>query len=247
MVTPWKLLWMGVLAVSATQVTVSPTAGVRFDHLHLVSPSPDSTLGFYARLFRTSATRRVQADDAVGIGDDEARLLISRGELDPGADPSRAFWHFGWGLTSLGETYGAHLLKEVAWEPPFVTLSWNWHVHVLSRRPRETALWYRDVFDGDAIVAGETEFESWKSDEVGGIVRWRAISIILHRWDGRAPSDRPTGHRVDHLAFSVDDMPSALRAAVAGGAHVLQNESGAGRSRALVKGPDDVLIEVLGR
>lgn len=244
---PLRVVLVPLVAFGLFQAEAPRPVGVRFDHLHLISPSPDSTVGFYERLFGSTATRRVQILDAVGIGDDEARLLVSSGRLDRRADDTSAFWHFGWGLTTVGESYRAHLLKEVMWEPPFVTLSWNWHLHVLSRHPREAALWYRDVLEGDVVLASERELESWKGDEVGAIVRWRAISIVLHRWDGRPPLDRPGGHRIDHLAFAVDDVPATVRAAVTAGAQVLQREMGAGRQRALINATDGILIEIVDR
>jgi hypothetical protein len=141
--------------------TLSPRQPASFHHLHLMAVGADTHLvGFYERLFPPAVITRGKFWDADGIRGDGAFLLWSRASAPREYGKPTAIWHFGWGKVSLGETYAAHLLKEVNWKPPYPGLTTDLHVHLRSRDPIATAEWYelvlgakREVLPRDPAVA----------------------------------------------------------------------------------------------
>jgi catechol 2,3-dioxygenase-like lactoylglutathione lyase family enzyme len=118
------------------------------------------------------------------------------------------------------------------------------HIHLRSQDPVAAAKFYADAFGGKEIRrVGEPEIRRIDID-VGG------LALFIERADdGIGPSPAAPHRGLEHVGFGVDNVEAALAELQALGVEVV---SGVKRLRAdlaiaFVRGPDQVLIELLQR
>lgn len=231
-------LWLAVVSVGWSQPAAERVA---FHHLHLT----DATSGlihFYEGLFDRSDVERLTlwGSDALRTG--QVLLISSPTQAAATPGPS-AIWHYGWGRVSLRETYLAHNLREVAWEPPLP--SNQFHFHLDSVLPNTAAAWYRDR------LGAEVEFASDSDDTADRDLRRphalaRIGTVTLLFYKSAQPLASTRGKLADHLAFTVPDLATMLARIVAADTTVLETRHALGAdSAALIEGPDRLAIELV--
>ena len=239
-----------------------------FHHLHLVSGQPDQLADFYDRLFVRGAVARGKFWDIEGIrGNGNGVFLLVSGNVSRRRDTPTGLWHFGWGTgtvrESLNQTYAEHYATDVNWRPPYETLVKGFHLHLLSSDPVAAGQWYADVLGGeidrpprnedsrregrDAIIPTDITSEPPRL-----AVSFGDIILYFHQASEPLVSSRDAG-LVDHLAFSVKDLPSLLLRVP--GDHGGATEPGGERRgamfglkeqrTAMITGPDKVMIELV--
>ena len=249
MTIPLAVVLGAAVALTAAQELRAPDERGRFHHLHISTSTPAGTIEFYDRLFPPAATRDARRfaefGASAGLEGDGVLLLVSNERSVRTAPPGGGLWHFGWGPTSVGESYRSHLVNEVRWERPIPSLTWHWHVHVLSRTPRETADWFRRAFGGEIEASSPgPELEPYVT---AAIVRWPRMSLAIHQWDGSDPGSEPGAQRIDHLAFAVGDVAATVDRLRAMRAEVVSYRNGVTGTSTdpLVRSPDGVVVEVV--
>jgi len=239
-VKPTGALWLALAAMASAQSPLPPPAAT-FHHMHLNDES-SQWVAFYERLFdaREIERFRLWSLDALRTGD--VLLLTSRSTATPGPGDS-AVWHYGWGVTSLHETYLAHNVREVVWEPPLP--AHQFHLHLESMTPNAAAAWYRDR------LGAEAEFGNGSEGTVDrdmrrprALVRFGDVTMLFYKVEMPLVSTR--GKLVDHLAFSVPNLDALLAQAAETGIIVLEPRRALGGGTvAMIEGPDQLAIELL--
>ena len=235
---------LAMLVASALPQGAASPAELRFHHLHLRDSSPLFRVEFYERLFERSMTRRVTFAGAAGLQTGTRLILVSSGLQ--GRERAAALWHFGWGKASLGETYLAHARGEVAWEPPLPPE--DLHIHLRSADPVEAAEWYRDVLAATVQLAprpararGRLPPPEYRMPEA--LVHLGGIPLLIYRAD--TPLASSLGQRIDHLAFSCDNLPAVLSYLRTKQVAVQTTDGDAARAGAMLVGPDRIAIELV--
>lgn len=231
------------LAAALPQAPARPIA-LSFHHLHLRDRPPAFWIGFYERLFDPAQTLRVTFAGVPGLQTGSRRILVSPPEQT--SEVPAALWHFGWGRASLGESYLAHARREVAWEPPLPPE--DLHIHLRSIAPAAAAVWYRDALDAAVDVAPPARVPSplpRPEDRMPeALVHVGGLPLLVYRTDG--PLLPSLGQRIDHLAFSCDDLHAVLEQLMARGVRVLRGpEENGGVRTAMIAGPDQIAIELV--
>jgi hypothetical protein len=235
---------VAVLAVAAFVQAPPPRAlHVTFHHLHLNEPSPQALFSYYGRLFDPSTTRRTRVGGHEGYESAGVFLLINR---VPGPPPEDGpVWHFGWGDVSLEEGYDGHRLRE-EWAPPLQSLAHGLHIHLESEDPVGAAGWYRDTL-GAAIETAPAHAEvlPWNPlfRKPASLVRLDGLVMLVYRATAPVPPSR--GRRVDHIAFSIEEIEAARRALAGRGLRAAPGVLGAFPTLT-VEGPDQLAIELVG-
>ena len=214
-----------------------------FHHLHL-NGTPGFLLDFYQRLFDPLTTRRETIGGVDAIRSGRTLLLVTGGTFEK-ALPN-AFWHFGWGGISLGETYLAHARREVAWEPPLPAD--RLHAHLRSVTPSVAASWYRDVLGASVVLAPKPSASDLlppPEHRMPDAIVWLGdFGLLIYREDPPLFSSR--GQRVDHLALASSDFDASLAAFRMRGVAVLAEASvNHGLRSAIIEGPDHLAIEIV--
>ena len=265
------------MTVGAAQSYSDPRAArATFHHLHLVSGQPDQLADFYDRLFVSGAVTRAKFWDIEGIRGSGVFLLVSGNVGGRPRYTPTGLWHFGWGTgtvrESLNQTYAEHYATDVNWRPPYETLVKGFHVHLRSSDPVAAGEWYADVLGGE--IDRPPRNEDSRRDERDGreilpvdittepprlAVSFGDIVLYFHQAGEPLVSTREAG-LMDHLAFSVKDLPSVLlRVPVEnGGATPGGNGAAPSNSTAadqpfglkdhrsvMISGPDKVMIELV--
>lgn len=237
-----------------------------FHHLHLVSGQPDQLADFYDRLFVRGAVARGQFWNIEGIrGNGNGVFLLVSGNTSRRRDTPTGLWHFGWGTgtvrESLNQTYAEHYATDVNWRPPYETLVKGFHLHLLSSDPAAAGQWYADVLGGeidrpprneDSRRDGRDPIPTDITSEPPRLaVSFGDIVLYIHQAVDPLVSSREAG-LVDHLAFSVKDLPSMLLrvpdhgAATEPGGNAGEQTFGLKEQRtAMITGPDKVMIELV--
>ena len=238
-----------------------------FHHLHLVAGQPDQLADFYDRLFVRGAVARGQFWNIEGIrGNGNGVFLLVSGNVSRRRDTPTGLWHFGWGTgtvrESLNQTYAEHYATDVNWRPPYETLVKGFHLHLLSSDPVAAGQWYADVLGGeidrpprneDSRREGRDPIPTDITSEPPRIaVSFGDVVLYIHQAVDPLVSSREAG-LVDHLAFSVKDLPSMLLrvpgeqgGATEPGANAGEQMFGLKEQRtAMVTGPDKVVIELI--
>ena len=242
-----------------------------FHHLHLVSGQPDQLADFYDRLFVRGTVTRGQFWNIEGIrGQGNGVFLLVSGNVSRRRDMQTGLWHFGWGTgtirESLNQTYAEHYANDVNWRPPYETLVKGFHLHLLSSDPVAAGQWYADVLGGEIDRPPRNEDSRREGHYSRDIipadiatepprlaVSFGDIVLFFHQAIDPLVSSRDAG-LVDHLAFSVKDLPSMLLRVP--GEHGAAAEPGAGTAgeqlfglkeqrTAMIAGPDKVMIELV--
>jgi hypothetical protein len=244
-----------------------------FHHLHLVSGQPDQLADFYDRLFVRGAVARGKFWDIEGIrGNGNGVFLLVSGNVTRRRDTPTGLWHFGWGTgtirESLNQTYAEHYATDVNWRPPYETLVKGFHLHLLSSDPAAAGQWYADVLGGEIDRPPRNEDSRYEGRE--GRERRDAIpfditteppriavsfgDVVLYIHQAGEPlvSSRDAG-LVDHLAFSVKDLPSMMLRVPADNTRATEPGISAGdeifglknQRTAMILGPDKVMIELV--
>ena len=237
------LLFVLALPLTADPSAAPPLPDYAFHHLHL-NGTPGFLLDFYGRLFDPAKTRRETIGGVDAIRSGRTLLLISGGSSEKSLP--NAFWHFGWGDISLGETYLAHARREVAWEPPLPAD--RLHVHLRSVTPSVAARWYRDVLGASVVLAAKTSATDLlpppEHRMPEAIVRLGEFGLLIYREEPPLFSSR--GQRVDHVAITTGDFDAALAALRARGVTILAETSAQdGLRSAVIEGPDHLAIEIV--
>jgi catechol 2,3-dioxygenase-like lactoylglutathione lyase family enzyme len=270
------LAWLTLTAGAAPYVDVSEQGDasakprVTFHHLHLVSGQPDQLADFYHRLFVSGAVSRGLFWNIEGIrGNGNGVFLLVSGNVSRRRDTATGLWHFGWGTgtvrESLNQTYAEHYATDVNWRPPYETLVKGFHLHLLSSDPVAAGQWYADVLGGEIEKPPRNEDSRRDGREIlptditseppRVAVSFGDIVLYIHQAVDPLVSSRDAG-LVDHIAFSVKDLPSLLlrvpadntRASEAGtsGSNAANETFGLKEQRtAMIIGPDKVVIELV--
>jgi hypothetical protein len=215
-----------------------------FHHLHLNDPAPPSLLEFYERLFDPATSRRTRVGRTEGLQSGPMLLLISGA---PAAPPhASALWHFGWGEVSLGETYLAHAMREVAWEPPLP--AGRLHLHVRSVAPAAAIAWYRDVLGAGVVLPdgpprGNGDLPPPEHRIPEALVWIGDLGLLIYRTDPPLLSSR--GQTADHVAFATPDIETALAELRAGVAVTSPIAHDGDLRSAMIEGPDRLAIELV--
>lgn len=215
-----------------------------FHHLHLNDSRPPFLLEFYERLFDPATTQRTKTVDADGLQSGRMLMLISRASsVRPLAT---AIWHFGWGGVSVGETYLAHAMREVAWEPPLPAD--RLHLHLRSVTPRVAAAWYRDVLGVRVEIAPparQTDELPRPENRMAEALVWIGeTGLLIYRTEPPLMSTR--GQAADHIAIACGDLDAALADLRSRGVPILEVAGGAADPRtAMIEGPDHLAIELV--
>ena len=236
---------MTALLAAALPQAPASAPELRFHHLHIRDAPTAFWIEFYERLFDRAVTKRVTFRDAPALQTGSRLIVVS--PTQPERQLPAALWHFGWGKVSLGETYLAHARGEVAWEPPLPPE--DLHVHLRSLAPLQAAAWYRDVLGARVELAAVPSTPSAPlpapehrmpdaAIEVGG------LRALVYRTSGVLVSS--IGQRIDHLAFSCDDLQSTLASLQARGVAILRGpDAEDGIRTAMIVGPDRIAIELV--
>jgi hypothetical protein len=253
---------------SLEQSDASGKPRAAFHHLHLVSGQPDQLADFYDRLFVRGAVARGQFWNIEGIrGNGNGVFLLVSGNVSRRRDTPTGLWHFGWGTgtirESLNQTYAEHYATDVNWRPPYETLVKGFHLHLLSSDPVAAGQWYADVLGGEIDRPPRNEDTRREGRDTIPIdittepprlaVSFGDIVLYFHQAGEPLVSSRDAG-LVDHLAFSVKDLPSLMLRVPAD--NTLATEPGTGAAgdqmfglkeqrTAMISGPDKVLIELV--
>lgn len=234
----YRAMLLGLAAAAWSQTTAMP---VTFHHLHLTGGSV-RWIRFYEGLFDATDIERLTlwGEDALRTG--HVLLLVSPPKAPPAPQPS-AIWHYGWGGVSLGETYLAHNLREVAWEPPLP--AHQFHLHLESVTPNVAATWYRDRLGAHVELASDVEHSADRDlRRPMALVRVGPVAMLIYRSDQPLASTR--GKQADHLAFRVPDLSATLARFAAADVTVLEPPHALGSDMAaMVEGPDRVAIELV--
>jgi catechol 2,3-dioxygenase-like lactoylglutathione lyase family enzyme len=195
-------------ALQATQrgPAISSADAATFHHLHLVRGDSAMFADHYARLFVSSAISRGQFFGVEGVrGQDGSMLLFSAGLNVRRANEASAFWHFGWGPTTLDQPYRLHYLREVDWKPPYQSFSRELHVHLRSAHVRAAADWYRTVLGAAVQLSAQVDAPA-DPDEMPAraVARIGDLTLVFHPFADPVVSSREAG-TVDHLAVAVRD------------------------------------------
>ena len=241
-----------------------------FHHLHLVSGQPDQLADFYDRLFVRGAVARGQFWNIEGIrGNGNGVFLLVSGNVSRRRDTPTGLWHFGWGTGSvrdaLNQTYAEHYATDVNWRPPYETLVKGFHLHLLSNDPVAAGQWYADVLGGEIDRPPRNEDSRRDGRDSRDIipidittepprlaVSFGDIALYFHQAGEPLVSSRDAG-LVDHLAFSVKDLPSMLLRVPADNTRAAEPGSNASEEifglknqrTAMISGPDKVMIELV--
>lgn len=236
--TRYPAMLLGLAAAAWSQATAIP---VTFHHLHLTGGSV-SWIRFYEGLFDPKDIERVSLWGGEALRTGNVLLLVSP-QPSPAAPQPSAIWHYGWGGVSLGETYLAHNLREVAWEPPLP--AHQFHLHLESVTPNVAAAWYRDRLGAHVEFAAEVERAADRDlRRPMALARIGTVSMLIYRSDQPLASTR--GKQADHLAFRVPDLSALLARFAAADVTVLEPPHALGNDRAaMVEGPDRVAIELV--
>jgi hypothetical protein len=275
------LAWLTFTAGAAQSVdprepgAASATPRAVFHHLHLVSGEPDQLADFYDRLFVPGAVARGKFWEIEGIRGNGVFLLVSGNVSRPRFTPT-GLWHFGWGTgavrDSLTQTYAEHYATDVNWRPPYETLVKGFHLHLRSSDPVAAGEWYADVLGGSIDRPPRNEDSRRDGREgrdviTGDIttepprlaVSFGDIVLYFHQAGEPLVSTRDAG-LVDHLAFSVKDLPSLLlrvpkdsdsqgsapQGSAPQGSAPAEQRFGLKDQRAvMISGPDKVMIELV--
>jgi hypothetical protein len=237
-----------------------------FHHLHLVSGQPDQLADFYDRLFVRGAVARARFWDIEGIrGNGNGVFLLVSGNVSRRRDTPTGLWHFGWGTgtirEALNQTYAEHYATDVNWRPPYETLVKGFHLHLLSSDPVAAGQWYADVLGGEIDRPPRNEDSRRDGRDIIPIdittepprlaVSFGDVVLYFHQAGEPLVSSRDAG-LVDHLAFSVKDLPSLLlrvpgdQSQATEPASAGEHEFGLKNQRtAMILGPDKVMIELV--
>ena len=242
-----------------------------FHHLHLVSGQPDQLADFYDRLFVRGAVARGQYWNIEGIrGNGNGVFLLVSGDVSSRRrDTPTGLWHFGWGTgtirDALNQTYAEHYATDVNWRPPYETLIKGFHLHLLSSDPVAAGQWYADVLGGEIDRPPRNEDSRRDGRDNRDIipidittepprlaVSFGDIVLYFHQAGEPLVSSRDAG-LVDHLAFSVKDLPSMLLRVPADNTRLADPGSNASEElfglkhqrTAMIFGPDKVMIELV--
>jgi hypothetical protein len=237
-----------------------------FHHLHLVSGQPDQLADFYDRLFVRGAVARAKFWDIEGIrGNGNGVFLLVSGNVTRRRDTPTGLWHFGWGTgtvrEALNQTYAEHYATDVNWRPPYETLVKGFHLHLLSSDPVAAAQWYADVLGGeidrpprneDSRRDGRDTVPTDITTEPPRLaVTFGDVVLYFHQAGEPLVSSRDAG-LVDHLAFSVKDLPSLLLRVPGDPSHAVEPGSAGdqlfglkNQRTAMIAGPDKVMIELV--
>jgi catechol 2,3-dioxygenase-like lactoylglutathione lyase family enzyme len=237
----------------AWQATQRPLVGpstdaATFHHLHLVRFDSAMLADHYARLFVSTAITRGRFFGLDGVrGQDGSMLLFSAGLNLRHGNEASAFWHFGWGPTTLDQPYRLHYLREVDWKPPYRSFSRELHVHLRSAEVRAAADWYRTVLGAAVQLSAQVDAPA-DPDEMPAraVARIGDLTLVFHPFAEPVVSSRESG-TVDHLAFAVRD-PAAVAARhqltlapeVRAGLYALPDVPAV-----TITGPDRVVIELV--
>lgn len=252
------------------QSDASANARAVFHHLHLVSGQPDQLADFYDRLFVRGAVARARFWDIEGIrGNGNGVFLLVSGNVSRRRDTPTGLWHFGWGTgtirEALNQTYAEHYATDVNWRPPYETLVKGFHLHLLSSDPVAAGQWYADVLGGEIDRPPRNEDSRREGREARDAiptdittepprlaVSFGDIVLYFHQASEPLVSSRDAG-LVDHLAFSVKDLPSLLLRVPGDHGRAPEPGGGAGdqtfglkeQRTAMIAGPDKVMIELV--
>jgi hypothetical protein len=194
-------------------------------------------------------------------------LLVSGNVKARQRETPTGLWHFGWGTgnirESLNQTYAEHYATDVNWRPPYETLVKGFHLHLRSSDPVAAGQWYADVLGGEIdrpprnedIRREERERRETIPTDITTEPPRLAVSfgdIVLYFHQAGEPLV-PTSQSglVDHLGFSVKDLPSVLlRVPTANNngstSAAADQPFGLKDQRAvMIAGPDNVTIELL--
>lgn len=240
---------MLVISLPGQAPNGQPPGAARFHHIHLNSRTPVWQADFYQRLFHPSTTRRVELWEAHGIESAGVYLLVSRGRAETHDESPSAIWHFGWGPTSLDESYRSHLLSEVEWDTPIASLTSRFHVHLRSAEPVAAADWYRAHLSGEKTVSRQREPIALgpPADWPIALVKFGEISLIIYRSpEGSGPRVSSRGQFVDHLAFSVPGLDQTLARLREARVRILEDVRPLGETAAtMIEGPDAIALELI--
>jgi hypothetical protein len=238
-----------------------------FHHLHLVSGQPDQLADFYDRLFVRGAVSRGQFWNIEGIrGNGNGVFVLVSGNVSRRRDTPTGLWHFGWGTgtirESLNQTYAEHYATDVNWRPPYETLVKGFHLHLLSNDPLAAGQWYADVLGGEIERPPRNEDSRREgrdfvptditSEPPRLAVSFGDVVLYIHQAVDPLVSSRDAG-LVDHIAFSVKDLPSMLLRVPADNTRLADPGSNASEElfglkhqrTAMIFGPDKVMIELV--
>jgi glyoxylase I family protein len=121
------------------------------------------------------------------------------------------------------------------------------HVHLASADPFAAAQWFADNFGGEVV-------DPWTDPKGIGhvIVRLKDGNIFI-KSRGEKPTVEPNSTRaygLEHIAIHTTDLDAAVPRLKANGVAVVDDISAtllAGVRHAFVRGPDDILIELIER
>jgi catechol 2,3-dioxygenase-like lactoylglutathione lyase family enzyme len=232
------MMWLALVTVAWAQPAAAP---VTFHHLHL-SDGASQWISFYEGLFDQRDVERLTLWGIDALRTGNVLLLASPAKAQP-VRGSSAIWHYGWGGASLGETYLAHNLREVAWDPPLP--AHRFHLHVESVTPNAAAAWYRDRLGAHAEFATDVEGEVDRDlRRPRSLVRFGSVTLLFYKAELPLVSTR--GKLVDHLAFAVPDLEMILAHVRTTDTPVLEPAHAlGGATAAIIEGPDRLAIELV--
>lgn len=191
------------VALSVGDARPAPLAAV-FHHIHVNDPDPEALIDYYARLFDPVTTRRTRLGDVLGI-EAEGVFLLVNAVPDKPIESGAAGWHFGWGTVSLDEAYDQHRMQEIDLVLPISSFAKNLHLHLESENPVRAAEWYRDRLSARIATRPENARVPPPNPlhrRPAAIVMFPGATFAVYQAQESLASSR--GHRIDHVAFSVD-------------------------------------------
>lgn len=160
-------------------------AAPRFHHLHLNSADPERAIGFYTRLFPSTARTRWGGFPALHAAND-VLVLLRPVERPPPTRPPSAIWHFGWHVTDSRATAAAFAARPEVEMLPLYTGDGDGAVRISS-----------DTWPGAGGVLGRTraQIEEAKREgveptRVGGFAYLRGPDGALVEFAGNHPKER---------------------------------------------------------
>ena len=267
--------WQAIAQQSAIERRIQATTlpVTRFHHVHMNAADPEASVRFYATRFGLTPTKFADQD---ALWTPNGWLLFEKAADVKAITPTSAFWHLGWGPKDTKAYYERLVLLGTPFETPLTPLGQVRdsrqshyayvqgpdleqielfaeagtdqfeHLHMRSADPATTSAWYTKYFIAPKPPPGPPF-----SISPSGVPQPTWIDHIAFRWfvpaSGAAP-DVSRGHVLDHFAFSVEDLQTALDQLRHDGVTVLQLPQSILDSKvssAFIEGPDGVAIELV--
>jgi predicted enzyme related to lactoylglutathione lyase len=262
-------------AASETKPAEAQFPEAHFHHMHLNTLDPNGAIDFYTSKFDCEKAKFAGMLDAVWA--QKSWLLFGKVEKAPPWELTSAIWHFGWGAEDMKATYEKHVAAGTKFFTPLTDISdiisantppeintashhRFGHLHLFSAAPVAAGEWYAKYF-GAKLRSANREPRLYREHQIGpsASLTMDNVNIIIYpveyskkahpeHWKGKTEIDSTKGRVVDHVGFSVANLPEALEKLRKDGVKVtdeIRSVAGGKIKFAFIEGPDKIRIELV--